>query len=808
MANRNPNMRNDLGKLVELKSDHVRISTAGAKARKKASDPDANYGLGICKVINIDYVEFYVTLRTLSGTAQMFDRIPVPITFPGAGNRHFFGAMPCVGDYCIVGWMPHTASSTNGPGTKTPVILAWMIPGTKMGAGWITTADFERKEFDQSVPSNQQFVEGSHNFIRHKLHHMQPGNIVASSSQGSDLVLDEGVTLANRRGNEFRLRDQDQAVVTRALQRFDALAGSRVYAGMVQRDAGFLATTMVSDGTAWDSTPQSVGSSPETDNPSDPAIPKGTLSPSRVFQKGLTNDPNVPFKGRSIMGQDDYLDPYEFLKSGGFIDESGFFQNPESDAVYGGKPIFRVAKQSKENATLDPDAPTLTEYRLEMMHTADGRLPVTEQTDMFDAERLPDQELGTSTGKGLPSNVPFIEWVLGSVVGNDIYSEDGRRKYGMPLRAVIFDGNTVNPRLDPAVVSGPLPTPLKDHLASLFRLRPPLDDGGQETFWGVNKSGQFKASIGGDPKEHSAEIALAGGLKLAVGGKFQCVGDGHFGINTQGSNSIDLRAEAGPVRLYGGGNLKDASTVVSNLSGTGRGSAELPSVDIQGQTNVWVHSQKQLWLRGSEIVADASTINFTGQDGIALNGVRQVSVNTENFQVSVSGKCSESFAGPKYMLPTSGPLHERTYTPIFPGLICEKVSYTWGDREEEFSLGNHKTEITVGNMLYSTKLGKWTAQAVNNSIEISPSGIQATATLGSVAISASAGSTSISGFTGVRLTSTGGSVVIRGGAGVSLCAPVSGTEMGPIITGGSRDPLTNLPFSTFGMGAPSHRVLP
>lgn len=809
MANRNfSTMGGSLAQLATLKPADIKISQMGAVARKEAMNPDANYGLGLAKVINIDYAEFYVTLRTLGGTSQQFDRIPIPLTFPGAGNRHFFGAMPCVGDYCVVGWLPHTASSANGGGTKTPIILTWLIPGTRAGMDWITTSEFERDEFDQAVPTNQQFTEASHNFVRHKLRHIQPGNIVGSSAQGSDIVLDESVTLANRRGNEFRLRDQDQAAITRALQEFHALAGARIYAGMVQRDASLLPTSMVSDGYQWDVSLQAPNGTPATTNPTDPSAPNGFLTPARMFAKGIPDDISKGPLGRSLFGTDPYLDPYRFLKSGGFINEAGFAQgNYRSDAVYGGKPIFRVAREGADNATIDPDAPTLTEYRLEVTHTSDGRLPVTEQTDMFDAERLPGQDPGTPTGGALPSNVPFIEWVLGSVVGNDPYSEDGRRKYGLPLKATIFDGNNINPRLDPAVINGPSPTPLKDHLATMFRFRPPLAEGGPETFWGVDKQGRFKGSIGGDPKGNSVELALTGGLKLAVGGAFEWLGDGHFGIGTKGPNSIGLRAEAGPVTIYGGGGLKDASTVVSNLSGTGRGADDLPSVDIQGKTNVRVQAQKQLVLKGAELALDASRIDLTGQDTIALNGVKQVGVSTENFQVSVSGKCSESFAGPKYLLPTSGPLHERTYTPAYPGLVCERVSYTWGDREEKFNLGSHKTEILVGNMLYSTKLGTWTAQSVNNSLEVSPSGVKAIATLGAVSISAVAGSVSISGSTGVTISATTGSAIVRGGTGVSLSAPVVGTEFGSIITSGSRDPLSNLPFSTFGMGAPGHRVV-
>lgn len=780
------------------------ISSAAEYARIQSMNPDNDYGLGMAKVINIDYVEMYVTLRTLSGVAQQYDRVPVPLTFPGAGNRHFFGAIPCIGDYCVVGWTSQRVSSAGG-GTKTPVILAWLVPGVWTGSGWMTTADFERDEFDQSIPKNQQLAEGAHNFVRHKLRHMQPGNIVASSAQGSDLVLDEGVILANRRGNEFRLRDQDQAAVTRALQRFDALAGTRVYSGMVQRDAHLLATSMISDGLLWDDTPQAIAGEPVEELFVDFANPKGYLKPARMFRKKLLDDTSEGFLGRSLIGSDPYLDPYSFLRNGLFIDETGaVVDSAISDAVYGGKPIYRVASNSRDNATTQPDTQTFTEYRLEINHTSDGRLPVTEQTDMFDADRLPqsDPEVGSLQQ---PSNTPFIEWVLGSVVGNDVYTPEGRRAYGLPLQATIFDGNMPNARIEPAIVDpdSSFATPISEHLATLFKLRPVNYMGGRDTFWGVNKKGQFKASLGGPPLENSAEISLAGGLKLAMGGRFDMIMDGHIGLVSRSEGSLDLRAEVGPVTIYGGGTVRGA-----NISGTGGGQGDLPAVDIQGKTNVWVGAKKQLKLQGREILANASYINLTGQDGVAINGVNQVSVGTENFQVSVSGKCSESFAGPKSMLPTSGPLHERTYTPNVPGLVCEKVVYTWGDREEQFKLGNHTTEMLVGNMLYSTKAGSWKAQSVSNSLELSPSGMKADIAVGNVSINAVAGSATISGLTGVTIQAAGGAVIVKGGTNVNLSAPVVGSEMGPIITGGSRDPLTNLPFSTFGMGSPNHLVTP
>ena len=182
--------------------------------------PDNNYGLGVAKVVNVDYEGLYVTLRTILGSSETFQRVPTPMTFPGAGARHFCGSLPEIGDVCVIGWAAQESKpgGAKDEGTKSPVILAWIVPGVWPGRDWLMTAEFESDETDMNSPRDRMGTEGVYDRIRHKLRHMQPGGFLASSSQGSDLVLDEGVLLTNRRGNEFRLRDQDQAVRERMLE--------------------------------------------------------------------------------------------------------------------------------------------------------------------------------------------------------------------------------------------------------------------------------------------------------------------------------------------------------------------------------------------------------------------------------------------------------------------------------------------------------------------------------------------------------------------------------------------------------------
>ena len=785
----------------------LRSSGTFARAGLDRMSPDMNWGLGVAKVTNIDYEDFTATVRTITGAAGQYERVPVPLTFPGVGMRHFFGSLPEIGDLCVIGWMAQE-SSERGGGTKTPVILSWIVPGTALARQWAIVADFDPDEFDMSSARARSLADGAYSMVRRKMRHAQPGNVIASSSQGSDLVLDEGVLLSNRRGNEIRLRDQDQALILRSLQQFHAMAGARVYAGMVQRDATFLPKTMVSDGTIWDDINQSIDGVPfvESDNEDNPSAPTGFLSPSAMLARSRLGSGGISRPSLQVGS----LDPYDFLTRGGFIDETGFVVDDKHDAsgYYGGKPIYRVAASGKSNAALTPDRPTFTEYRIELNHTSTGHLPVTEQTDMFDADRLPSSNPNADPVVQ-PSNIPFMEWVMGSVVGNDAFSQEGRKRYGIPLVAKIFEGDTPVPRLDGADIGTddrPGSTPVGEHLASLFRVIPPVSNTqSQGTFWGVNKSGQLKASIGGNPNEYSAELALSGSLKLWLGGGMRFISDGHIEWITHNKSSLNLLSPEGAVKIYGGGPVKTNEASGERTNGTDGGEADLPAVDIGAKTNIRIKAEKLVAIKSGSTSVNSTVVNITAHEELTLDGVRKTSISTENFQKSVSGKAQESYGGPKYGMPTNMPLHERTYSPTSYG-VCERVTYTLGDREEVFNLGNHKTTMKVGDMVYETNLGTWTARAMTSSIEMGSTGISATALAGSASLSATKGSTVVSGFTGVTMSSDAGLATVRGATGVYLGGPLAGTDFGPILCAGTIEPLTGLPFATWGLGAKNHIV--
>lgn len=777
-------------------------------------NPEHNGFLGVARVTNVNYEEFYVHLKVEVGSSEDFERVPIPLTHPGAGRRHFLGSMPEVGDYCIVGWMAQESSEGRW-GTKTPVILGWVIPGTWPGRSWLTTMGFPVEEFDFQTVKEREMVRGTFDRIRHKLRHMQPGNVLASSGQGADLVLDESATLSNRRGNELRLRDSDQALVVRSLQQFHAWAGGRTYQGMVQRDARLLQPTMFSDGLLYDGRLQSVGQEPLTQAELPLSQePEGFLTPARILAR-QSKGRGDGLLGRTGMQVPDNLDPYSFLQLGGFLDAGGYSLDETSqvDAYYGGKPFFRVASQGAENATLHPDTPTLTEFRVELAHTSDGRLPVTEQTDGFDAERLPRTDGDTNDPQGISSNSSYLEFILGSVVGNDPYTPYGRARYGMPLVATVFDGAIPAPRIDPARIisdktSGLSPTPLGDQLATLFRMSPRVDRGAPDTFVGYTKKGQLRAAISGPVTESSADIYLQGGLHFGLGGQFDFNLTNGAKLATKVGDAVnnigwDISSERGAVRISGGGSIKGPAAVGERLAGTGRGEGGLPSVDIQAGTNGQFVAQKRLLLKGEDLEVRARTTTIKGLQEVRIQAADRVSIDTKELSMNVVGKMSTNFAGPKDFLPTNGALEEKTYA-TFPGFNAKRTLIAFGDRSEEIFLGNDFQAIRIGNFVYSVNLGTISLTSGTSNLTLTPGTLTGVA-VGAIAFESTGGTAVLSGTLQASLIAKAGPALVRGSAGVILSAPADFNQ-GPIITAGSLDPLTGLPFITWGMGAKLHLV--
>lgn len=780
-----------------------------AEHKVKTQDPStgpAAFGLSFARVVRVDYATHQIALQIINGEKDIFEWSPIPATYAAAGARHFIGAMPEPGDVCVVGWMATKE--------KHPVILAWVPVGALAGMEWLPMQSFLPSEVDLN-PKNLSHLEGIYGRTRYKSRPMRPGTVVMSSSQGSDVVLDEGVLIASRRSNEIRIRDQDQAIVFRSLQQFHAIGGARVYAGMVQRDGTFLPRRMFSDGIDW-------AAGIQVDASGDPltksqlgasSVPSGALTPHSVFAR---TDTSSPFPNSGIFVQDN-VDPYAFLARGLFIGNDGYTLDPSkafSDGEYGGKPIFRVSiDPSPENNTLpvnglvaeeNSESDTLTEYRIELDHTWDGRLPVTEQTDGFDADRLPSDSVQETA---IASGGPYLQWVLGSVVGNDPYTVRGRQLYGLPLAPRLFDGTRIDPRLESGIGS-----PIGEHAASLFRVDPPLEDPSRvpPMFVSTTKDGRVKAFISGPQNENSLEIALNGGLRLDSNGPLEFNAPNTI-LNFRNADptnnyALALKSDTGAVLIRGNAPTTEGS-FSARTGSTALQESTLPSVHVESPSgNVHVTAGRITKLSG------ANAVQITDTNEVLVAAKQSVNNLTDKWLLqcntvdkTVQGRETNLYSGPKNFLPSNAPLRETKFvgTPLtgHAGGKTDEYTMWFGDREETFLVGSHRTNVVVGNLTYRTGVGTFTAQAGVNEVSVDTfSGIRAVAPTGNVLVQATF-AISVRALASLTMRSSG----ITRVSGTTTTIGAVG-KVGRILSSADRDPLTNLPYAFYGMGSFGHRL--
>ena len=763
----------------------VRFKLKPRTLKTTAADGGKNsFPLVLARVQSVDYASMTVNLLTLGpGAKKPYSN--VPLTFPHVGRRSFMGVMPETDDICVIGYSPKESGFS-----RQPYIVAWLPPGgTTLGYNWETASSFDPEElgYTPAIAAKTEGIVGRH---RHKLRHMAPGNAVISSSQGADLVLDESATLTNRRGNEVILRDQDQALIVRSLQQFHAGAGFRVYGGMVQRDARLLPRQLFNDGKNWASAQQrnaegntiSVGSLAALDTPFN-------LTPDPVFQR-TDSGPSVSGIAYAVN-----IDPFALLNRGLFVDSNGnlYDELPTSDAVYGGKPFYRVARGSASNAVVADaaDAETLTEYRIEVTHTSDGTLPVSAQTDGFDIDRLPLTP-GTANNPAAASpNTPFVEFVLGTVVGNDAFGSENNL-YSQPLAAQVFNGDKTDPSL---VGSATLTNEgLLSQLAALLRVRNP-DDLSQQSFMGLTKGGGLRLAV------QDAEVSFANGLRLDTGAA-------PFNFSSQ--ESVTIRSAAGrdtdnvgvEVSSTQGGVLIRAGGTITQASS----SATAPGLLLDSATNSSLTATGTVTLGGATVaINNTSNVVVKASTSASIEGGDSLRMSANAVVMNSMGRADLTFSGPKNSLPSNGPACNTVFvTPLLAGQTADKYSLPFGNRSETFGTGNLTRTFGLGSQTVTTTSGalQFIVGPFTSLMQVDPNGatlaglaVQVVATAGSATLS---GSASVDIASGLAVGITAPSITMTAGAG-----PIAGG----VLTDGCIDAVTGKPFYVGGTyGVPQVRI--
>lgn len=468
----------------------------GSSARVSGLDAkDAHQYLWSGRIVSIDYETMVCTVRYDTGTGQR-DDVPIPSS-GGSGPRSWAGIIPEVGSKVILGW------SKVGSRGYEPHIIQFMTPGVFSSREFelFSSIDPDLREAALAQdPTLEDDPDFGMNPVRLKLRKAYPGDFLASASGGADLLLDRDVLLTNRAGTEIRLRDADQTAILQTLNYFENSAAGYIKRGLITRNAFNLLPDLGFDDT--------FGIFARETNPTafDLLVSYGILKPD-----GTKNFPP----------ELDDLYPYMVTPDG--IRQS-FIHHGETDKNW-------ISVQD-----------CYIEDRIELRHTSNGVMDVTDVGDGFQMDRFD----------------PFITDVKGTVVGNNPYSEEGRSLYKQILTMSLFDHqeNVWNSGIKPKFTSvDTLTRGTNDAdtlaLARLFTIKCPSNS--NSFTFGITKegrtflyvpastgndrgksidvytSGKVRCAFGADPNDGvSLDMSCSGGMKLDLGRDIK-------------GNSIDVR---------------------------------------------------------------------------------------------------------------------------------------------------------------------------------------------------------------------------------------------------------------------------
>jgi hypothetical protein len=466
-----------------------------ASAKMYGRTNEMRYALRLAEVIRVDYERMTCDLAYIQGDSPNAEEVPISAAY--WSRRGFLGAMPEVGAVAVLGF---SASHQNRH--TRPFIVGFIPNGVKTALNFDPLGPIPRDAEGLNLPQDKvvQELAGFYGPTRYKMRKIYPGDILAMSRQGAEMVLDSSVRLYDRSGMELSLRSDDGALVRTSLEEIAATAAGRSSFGRVVRNALNVPTDFLVEGSF----------------PEDSPLFEDLVQAGLIFEDGTL----VP----DINGL-----PSVVLPDG-----------------------RRHSVVTRDGVDLNQArAEAFTERRLELYETSDGLMP-SNPAHGFDPDYIgPD-----------PLPAPFITSVDGTIVGNDPYSAEGRSLYGRLLRPALFStpNDSVGvPRLE-AVENTEEGTEQSLAAAKLYRMRRPDDLG--ELFYAHDKEGHVFFSVPASTSKgsnlgagRSVEGELKGSAKLVMGANRR--DNESLDLRTQGGlkwnlgtlnrtkRSLDVQAEGG-----------------------------------------------------------------------------------------------------------------------------------------------------------------------------------------------------------------------------------------------------------------------
>lgn len=469
----------------------VRISpdpyhVGGVKSQSTGAK-DAKHALHSGRIVHVDSETMVcsVALDSMRGERQ---DVPLPAA-AGSGPRSWAGVIPEPGSKVIIGW-----KKWDNRGTYAPYIVEFLSPGVFSAHEYEPFCSVPPEDAAKALEDMPELEDDPHvnmGTIRLKARKGYPGDFIASSSSGSDFILDRDVLLTNRAGNELRLRDSDQTSVLNVRNEFVSNAAGYYKRGLIRRSAfSFLPDLYPLDDS---------GKPAKVISPGNPA--------NGVDADGFPLDRNPAYN---------VLHDFGLIKDDGtknFVDPTDKSSPNYPHVVHADGQHVSYTTHGSASFGFGDTPVGYTEDRFEMRMIDDGVMKVTEEGDGFQID---------------PPYPVFIEDVRGTVVGNDFHTEAGRPIYGRVLGMRVFSSAKQRQLADHASLE-PVDTVTRLHdmdyagLARLLRITNPDPECGNQYAFGITKEGRVlchipKATHGeADDVGRSVDLNIAGMVKAIVG---------------------------------------------------------------------------------------------------------------------------------------------------------------------------------------------------------------------------------------------------------------------------------------------------
>lgn len=655
-------------------------------------------GLKIGIITRVDEINLKADIKVLTGIGERFE---IELTQGMAGPRSFWGGVPEVNSVVIIGYRRVHKQIYEA------VILGYIPTGNRAGLRFDPFSPVDPAEVgtDETEITNSTIGVTQ----RYKRLVLRPGDVGGMSSSGAELVLSRDIKMVNRAGDGLELRDADRTLISQTIHRVESDAGIRRISGPLRRGAFF-------------------------------------LPPDILQASGLLKDPSAAYYGR---------DELQNAGPGVGVGTSAKFANTDGKLLglfndttefpavtYSNGRRVHYPPTSPGVGIEDPDssADAFIEERLEMSHTSDLSMEVIEEIDGFTMDR----------------RMPYIERVLGTLVGNDMNSTRGQRQYGRLLKPRIFSDFTSRApgRFTLEEVNRQPTAPDLESVTSagafLFKIRPPRSVGDSSFVAAVSKQGKLFVNIPASSvedypsgsKKVSAEMNLEGALKMFIGASnpdrvsahITLEGGIHLDIGRDAKgNAVTTRYHSGSKTIYEGNPNEDDVTVDLEVRGVKRS-------NISGAEVKVIEGSKQTIVSGNYQV---------GADRVNLNASSGASFNYGELNQLVSGKSQLNYA-----------------LQVLENIVA-------GGKTSTILAGGLTQTVLAGAITYNAVAGaiSFNATAGAFSVNVGTGAISMTTGAGAISLSTAAGAISIAAPSGAIAVTAGLALNLTAGLAISMISP-------------------------------------